>query len=56
MPTCRALSSLRWTIRAVAYGESLLGHIVTQKVMRQFSVIPAKQVRLVDNLTPREVE
>jgi DNA-binding NarL/FixJ family response regulator len=43
-------------IRAVAHGESLLGSTVAQKVMRQFSALPAKQTRLFDDLTPRELE
>jgi DNA-binding NarL/FixJ family response regulator len=43
-------------IRAVAHGESLLGSIVAQKVMRQFSALPGKQTHLFDDLTPRELE
>jgi DNA-binding NarL/FixJ family response regulator len=43
-------------IRAVAHGESLLGPTIAQKVLRQFSALPAKQAPLADDLTPREVE
>jgi DNA-binding NarL/FixJ family response regulator len=43
-------------IRAVAYGESLLGPTIAQKVMRQFSGLRSKQTPLVDDLTPRELE
>jgi DNA-binding NarL/FixJ family response regulator len=43
-------------IRAVAHGESLLGPTIAEKVMRQFSALPGKQARIVDDLTPREVE
>lgn len=43
-------------IRAVAHGESLLGSVVAQKVMRQFSALPEQQTPLFDDLTPREVE
>jgi len=43
-------------IRAVAHGESLLGSVVAQKVMRQFSALPEQQAPLFDDLTPREVE
>ena len=43
-------------IRAVAHGESLLGPTIAEKVMRQFSSLPGKQARIVDDLTPREVE
>ena len=43
-------------IRAVAHGESLLGPIIAQKVMRQFSAPAGKQAPPVDDLTPRELE
>ena len=43
-------------IRAVAHGESLLGSVIAQKVMRQFSALPEQQTPLFDDLTPREVE
>jgi two-component system, NarL family, response regulator LiaR len=43
-------------IRAVANGESLLGSSIAQKVMRQFSVLPSKNIPLYDDLTPREIE
>jgi DNA-binding NarL/FixJ family response regulator/class 3 adenylate cyclase len=43
-------------IRAVAHGESLLGPIIAQKVMRQFSASTAEQAPPVDDLTPRELE
>ena len=43
-------------IRAVAHGESLLGHTIAQKVMRQFSALPSKPTPLYDDLTPRELE
>jgi DNA-binding NarL/FixJ family response regulator len=43
-------------IRAVAHGESLLGSTIAQKVMRQFSAVPDRQMALVDDLTPRELE
>jgi len=48
--------TMQRAIRAVAHGESLLGSTVAQKVMRHFSALPDKQVPLVDDLTPREVE
>ena len=43
-------------IRAVAHGESLLGSVIAQKVMRQFSALPEQQTPLFDDLTPREVD
>jgi NarL family two-component system response regulator LiaR len=43
-------------IRAVAHGESLLGSVIAQKVMRQFSALPEQQAPLFDDLTPRELE
>ena len=43
-------------IRAVAHGESLLGSTIAQKVMRQFSAVPDRQMAVVDDLTPRELE
>ena len=43
-------------IRAVAHGESLLGSVIAQKVVRQFSALPGAQKPLFDDLTPRELE
>jgi two-component system NarL family response regulator len=50
------LGTMLRAIRAVAHGESLLGPTIAQKVMRQFTVLPRKQVPLLDELTPRELE
>jgi NarL family two-component system response regulator LiaR len=43
-------------IHAVANGEALLGPTIAQKVLRQFSALPGRQIPVFDDLTPRELE
>jgi DNA-binding NarL/FixJ family response regulator len=50
------LDTMLRAVRAVAHGESLLDPTVAQKMMRQFTTQPKKQVSLLDTLTPRELE
>jgi two-component system NarL family response regulator len=50
------LATMLRAVRAVAHGESLLGPTIAQKVMRQFTSLVQKQVPLLDELTPRELE